>query len=150
MINFNIRLEIMRIKMKTKEIKTLINLLNTNDLSELSYQEESFSLTIKREVIENINYTKKNNVIIEEKEDDAFHIVSSPIVGTFYRTPSPDSPPYVEVGSTVKKGDVLCTIEAMKIMNQLEAEYDCEIIEIYPEQASLVEFDQKLFKVRPL
>lgn len=74
--------------------------------------------------------------------------VKSPIVGTFYRAPSPDSPPYVEKGSTVKKGQPLCVLEAMKMMNTLECEYDGVIEEILVSNGDLVEFDQVLFKIK--
>jgi acetyl-CoA carboxylase biotin carboxyl carrier protein len=72
------------------------------------------------------------------------------MVGTFYQAPSPDSPPYVRAGDKVKKGDTLCIIEAMKIMNELEAEFDCEIIDILVEDGQPVEFDTPLFKVKKL
>ncbi|EMB37692.1 acetyl-CoA carboxylase biotin carboxyl carrier protein [Treponema denticola] len=74
--------------------------------------------------------------------------VKSPIVGTFYRAPSPDSPPYVEKGSSVKKGQPLCVLEAMKMMNTLECEYDGVIEEILVSNGDLVEFDQVLFKIK--
>ena len=74
--------------------------------------------------------------------------VKSPIVGTFYRAPSPDSPPYVEKGSTVKKGQPLCVLEAMKMMNTLECEYDGIVEEILVSNGDLVEFDQVLFKIK--
>lgn len=77
-------------------------------------------------------------------------IITAPLVGTFYRTPSPDSPPYVEKGSIIKEGDTLCIIEAMKLMNKLEAEFDCEIINIYPQQGDMVEFGAALFEVKRL
>ncbi len=136
--------------MKTKELKTLLELFNTYNLSELDYQENELSIKIKREISTREIDTERVAVEKTCEQVDETTIIRSPIVGTFYRTPSPDSPPYVEIGSTVKKGEVLCTIEAMKIMNQLEADFDCEIVEIYPSQAELVEFDQQLFKVRPL
>ena len=82
---------------------------------------------------------------IEEGE-----IISSPMVGTFYQAPSPDSPPYVKVGDKIKKGQTLCIIEAMKIMNELEAEFDCEILEVLVEDGQPVEFDTPLFKVKRL
>lgn len=75
-------------------------------------------------------------------------IITAPLVGTFYRTPSPDSPPYVEKGSKIKEGDTLCIIEAMKLMNKLEAEFDCEVIRIYPQQGDMVEFGAALFEVK--
>lgn len=74
--------------------------------------------------------------------------VKSPIVGTFYRAPSPDSPPYVEKGSSVKKGQPLCVLEAMKMMNTLECEYDGVVEEILVSNGDLVEFDQVLFKIK--
>ncbi len=75
-------------------------------------------------------------------------LITSPMVGTFYQAPSPDSPAYVKVGDKVKKGDTLCIIEAMKIMNELEAEFDCEILEILVEDGQPVEFDTPLFRVK--
>jgi acetyl-CoA carboxylase biotin carboxyl carrier protein len=76
------------------------------------------------------------------------HVITSPIVGTFYRSPSPDSPPFMEIGSRVKKGQVLCIIEAMKLMNEIESDVDGEILEIYPQNAQPVEFGEPLFAVR--
>jgi len=76
------------------------------------------------------------------------HVINSPIVGTFYRAPSPGSPSFVEVGSRVKKGQVLCIIEAMKLMNEIESDVDGEILEIYPQNAQPVEFGEPLFAVR--
>jgi acetyl-CoA carboxylase biotin carboxyl carrier protein len=77
------------------------------------------------------------------------HILNSPIVGTFYRASSPDSDPFVEVGSRVKKGQVLCIIEAMKLMNEIESDIDGTIAEIYPQNAQAVEFGEPLFAIRP-
>ncbi|UTC62833.1 acetyl-CoA carboxylase biotin carboxyl carrier protein [Treponema sp. OMZ 787] len=74
--------------------------------------------------------------------------VKSPIVGTFYRAPSPDSPPYVEKGGTVKKGQPLCVLEAMKMMNTLECDHDGIVEEILVSNGDLVEFDQVLFKIK--
>jgi acetyl-CoA carboxylase biotin carboxyl carrier protein len=77
-------------------------------------------------------------------------LITSPMVGTFYQAPSPDSPPYVKVGDKVKKGQTLCIIEAMKIMNELEAEFDCEILEVLVEDGQPVEYDTPLFRVKRL
>ena len=77
-------------------------------------------------------------------------IINSPIVGTFYRAPSPDSAPYVEVGSVVEKGQVFCIVEAMKLMNEIEADFKCKVIEILKENAQPVEFGDPLFVVEKL
>ncbi|HJR07001.1 MAG TPA: acetyl-CoA carboxylase biotin carboxyl carrier protein [Pyrinomonadaceae bacterium] len=79
---------------------------------------------------------------------DNVNILKSPIVGTFYRSPSPDAAPYVEVGSRVRKGQVVCIIEAMKLMNEIEAEWDGVITEIFPQNAQAVEFDERLFGIK--
>jgi acetyl-CoA carboxylase biotin carboxyl carrier protein len=76
--------------------------------------------------------------------------IASPIVGTFYRAPAPDAAPYVEVGQIVEKGQVLCIVEAMKLMNEIEAEYRCKIVEICKENAQPVEFGEALFVVEPM
>jgi acetyl-CoA carboxylase biotin carboxyl carrier protein len=75
------------------------------------------------------------------------HVLTSPIVGTFYRSPSPDAPQFVEVGSRVKKGQVLCIIEAMKLMNEIESDVDGVIATIYPQNAQAVEFGEPLFNI---
>ena len=84
------------------------------------------------------------------KSDDSKYItIKSPIIGTFYRKPSPDKPPFVEVGSTVSQGDVLCVIEAMKLFNDIESEVSGKIVKVLVEDSSPVEFDQPLFLVDP-
>jgi acetyl-CoA carboxylase biotin carboxyl carrier protein len=77
-------------------------------------------------------------------------IVSSPFVGTFYRTPAPDQPPFVDVGSVVKKGQVLCIVEAMKLMNEIESEVAGRVAEILVENGTPVEFGQPLFRIEPV
>ncbi|MDR2602783.1 MAG: acetyl-CoA carboxylase biotin carboxyl carrier protein [Spirochaetaceae bacterium] len=83
-------------------------------------------------------------------EQSDYTSIISPIVGTFYASPSADSPAFVNKGSTVKKGDTLCILEAMKMMNKLEAEFDCEILEIKAGPGDLIEFGQVLFEVKRL
>lgn len=76
-------------------------------------------------------------------------LVTSPIVGTFYRAPAPESPPYVDVGGAVNKGTVLCIVEAMKIMNEIESEITGKVAKILPENAQAVEYGQLLFLIEP-
>ena len=82
-----------------------------------------------------------------EKKQISGETITSPMVGTFYASPSPDSPHFVQTGDKVKKGDVLCILEAMKIMNELEAEYDCKILDILVNDGDPVEYDKPLFIV---
>lgn len=96
---------------------------------------------VKKEVIEETS-TVKNNDTLEG------NIVKSPMVGTFYTKPSPTSEPYVEIGQKVKKGDVLCIIEAMKLMNEIESEFDGEIEEVLVKDGEMVEYGKPLFKIK--
>lgn len=82
-------------------------------------------------------------------ENDKYITIKSPIIGTFYRKPSPDKPTFVEVGSTIKQGDVLCVIEAMKLFNEIESEVSGKIVKVLVDDSSPVEFDQPLFLVDP-
>ena len=86
----------------------------------------------------------------KKADDDSKYItIKSPIIGTFYRKPSPDKPPFVEVGTSINKGDVLCVIEAMKLFNDIESEVSGKIVKILVDDSSPVEFDQPLFLVDP-
>ena len=84
-----------------------------------------------------------------KNEDNKYITIKSPIIGTFYRKPSPDKGPFVEVGSTIKKGDVLCVVEAMKLFNEIESEVSGTIVKVLADDSSPVEFDQPLFLVDP-
>ncbi|BCY27628.1 acetyl-CoA carboxylase biotin carboxyl carrier protein [Flavobacterium okayamense] len=89
-------------------------------------------------------------VATESASDDSKYItVKSPIIGTFYRKPAPDKPMFVEVGSTISKGDVVCVIEAMKLFNEIESEVSGKIVKVLVDDSSPVEFDQPLFLVDP-
>ena len=85
----------------------------------------------------------------EKAPEKPGHVVTSPFVGTFYRAPSPDSPAFADVGTVVKKGQVLCIVEAMKLMNEIESEYRGRVVKILVENAQPVEFGQKLFLIEP-
>ena len=82
-------------------------------------------------------------------EREGFHVLTSPIVGTFYRAANPDAEPFVKVGDVVEKGRTLCIIEAMKLMNEIEADVAGTIVAIYPQNAQPVEFGEKLFAIQP-
>jgi acetyl-CoA carboxylase biotin carboxyl carrier protein len=82
--------------------------------------------------------------------DDGLVTVTSPIVGTFYRAPSPGAPPFVEVGSKIAKGQVLCIVEAMKLMNEIESDLDAEVVEVLVANGQPVEYGERLFKLRPM
>jgi len=84
-----------------------------------------------------------------QAEDEGLSFVTSPIVGTFYQAPSPESDPYVKVGDVVSKGQVLCIVEAMKLMNEIEADASGTVVRRYPENAQPVEFGERLFAIRP-
>jgi len=85
-----------------------------------------------------------------ENDESKYITIKAPIIGTFYRKPSPDKPPYVEVGDIVKEGDVVCIIEAMKLFNEIESEVSGKIVKILVDDATPVEFDQPLFLVEPV
>ena len=148
--------------MDINEIKQLMEAFAKNGLTKLELTNGDFSIKLKKEVSE-VKVIQAGEPVklppvapekvepVEEKEglDENLIYITSPIIGTFYRAPSPDSDPYVEVGSKVKKGDVLCIVEAMKIMNEIESEYDGVIVKIFPKNAEAVEYGQKLFALKP-
>ena len=88
-------------------------------------------------------------VLAPASEDVDLAIVKSPIVGTFYRAAEPGAPPFVDAGQTVKKGQVLCIIEAMKLMNEIDAECDGEVVKVYVENGQAVQYGERLFAIRP-
>ncbi|HDT13919.1 MAG TPA: acetyl-CoA carboxylase biotin carboxyl carrier protein [Candidatus Aminicenantes bacterium] len=88
-------------------------------------------------------------LILAAEAAKGHHLVTSPMVGTFYRAPDPTSAPFTDIGETVKKGQTLCIIEAMKLMNEIEADVDGTVVDVYVENAKPVEFGQKLFAIMP-
>jgi len=82
-------------------------------------------------------------------EREGFHVITAPIVGTFYRSANPDAEPFVKVGDVVEKGKTLCIVEAMKLMNEIEADVSGTVVSIYPQNAQPVEFGEKLFAIQP-
>ena len=84
----------------------------------------------------------------EAEADENVHVITSPIVGTFYRSPSPESDPFAQVGERISKGKILCIIESMKLMNEIESDVEGEVVAVYPRNGQPVEYGEKLFAIR--
>ena len=141
--------------MENLDLATILNTFEQSSLTELEISCTAYTVKMKRGGSTagfQPNSNPQGQAVLEaapkQPKKDNLVVITSPIVGTFYQTPSPDSPPYVEVGDTVDKGKVICTIEAMKMMNQLETDFPCEIVSVLAPQGELVEFGQPLFEVR--
>ena len=85
---------------------------------------------------------------LQEESEAGLHVITSPIVGTFYRAPNPEAEPFVNVGDRVSKGKVLCIVEAMKLMNEIECDADGVVARIYPQNGQPIEYGEKLFAIR--
>ncbi len=95
-----------------------------------------------------VNDNKENLVLDKNISNENLKVITSPMVGTFYASPAPNAKPYISVGDKVKKGQVVCVIEAMKLMNEIESEYDGEIAEVCVSNEGIVEYGQPLFKIK--
>lgn len=102
------------------------------------------------EIKEFIGTSETPKVEVEKKEEKKYHVIKSPLVGTFYRAPSPGAPPFVEEGDIVSKGQVLCIIEALKVMNEIESDIDGKVVKILVENGQPVEYGQELFYIEPV
>ena len=156
--------------MELNELKELIEFISKLDVGELEVENGDLRIYMAKDrfmsIAERENYSlveKKKELPVGEKgevkaeggDGEKEEIVkgfkvTSPIVGTFYEAPAPGSEPFVKIGSIVKKGATLCIIEAMKIMNEIEAEFDCKILDRLVKNGESVEFGQTLFAVEPL
>ncbi len=157
--------------MDLKLVKNILALISDSDVDEVSIEEGDFKIKVKKKSESNLqtvqyqmpvqqqpapatqpaagtpaqNPAKSESEPAVKTEGD---VVKSPIVGTFYEAPSPDADPFVKVGDHVKKGQTLCIVEAMKIMNEIEAEFSGTVQKIVAENGSPVEFDQPLFIIK--
>lgn len=152
--------------MNLKEIKEMISLMNDNSLVELEVEKEGMRIRLKKTSLQNIEHISAPVVIEKEKvtepqtpkeitlngERNAAKSVEikSPMVGTFYRAPQPEAPPYAEIGQVIEPGQVICIIEAMKLMNEIKSEIKGKILEILVDNAEPVEFGQPIFLIEPL
>lgn len=158
--------------MDLKEIQNLIKFVSNTGVAEVKLEMDDIKITI-RTTLENTTETTYVQQMPQAQvqqvaapqvaapavvaapvaapvaEESKFIIVKSPIIGTFYRKPSPDKPMFTEVGATIAPGDVLCVIEAMKLFNEIESEVSGKIVKILVDDMSPVEFDQPLFLVDP-
>lgn len=147
--------------MDMKQIKTLLQEFDASTLSKLKITQDAFSIEFEK----NIGVVAAPVMaaapvaavahVAAPAASEAAPVISgdmivSPMVGTYYAAPSPDSAPFVKVGDRVKKGQVIAVLEAMKIMNELEAEFDCEILSILVSDSQAVEYDMPLFAVKKL
>jgi len=148
--------------MTFKEIKELIEIFDESNLAKLSLEEKEFKIELDKNTTVTTQVTTapvaqpvvtttaptQTETTSAPVVDTNAETINSPMVGTFYQAPSPESPAYVKVGDKVKANQTVCIVEAMKIMNEIQAEYDCEILEILVEDGQAVEFDTPLFKVK--
>jgi len=150
--------------MNLKEIKEMLTLMNENGLSELEIEKEGMRIRLKK-MGANIEMTNapisfepqritsaqtKESVVSSDNISTKTVEIKAPMVGTFYRAPTPEAPPYVEVGQNIEPGQVICIIEAMKLMNEIKAETRGKLLEILVDNAEPVEFGQPMFLIELL
>lgn len=147
--------------MKYEEIKKLMDDMGNSKLSSLDIEfpdgiKISMAKTVQNDIsvvtaeritptVVEIDSTKK-----EEQKDENLQIITSPMVGTFYSSDAPDKPAYVKVGDKINKGQVVCIVEAMKLMNEIESEFDGEVVEVCAKNEEMVEYGAPLFKIKAL
>ena len=161
--------------MDLEEIRKILELMREHEVAELELEEENVKLRLRKHTapgwaaVPPVPQTMlppagaagspgnpgsaaalETPVLTAADDDVDLAIVKSPIVGTFYRAPEPGAKPYVEIGETVKKGQVLCIIEAMKLMNEINAECDGEIVKAYVENGHAVQYGERLFAIKPM
>ena len=158
--------------MNLDEIRQILELVREHELSELELERDGLKIRVRKAAGDpavvpqgyaapagrpsapvSASLTQEVAEIPPEPEPDTAEdlaIIKSPIVGTFYRAPEPGSPPFVDVGQTVKKGQVLCIIEAMKLMNEIDSDCDGEVAAVYVESGRPVQYGERLFAIRVL
>ena len=163
--------------MDLKEIKEVIKLMKSNDITDFELEKDGFKIVLKKEqqvITQRIaepapayyapqpmpemaavhlppqQVAQPQAAPAAEVEDPNVEYIVSPMVGTFYAAPSPESPPYVTSGQEIKPDDTVCIVEAMKVFNEIKAEISGKIVEVMVENGSSVEFGQKMFKVKKI
>jgi len=158
--------------MEIKDLKTLVKMITETDITEFEMENADEKIVIKRgPEKEYVQFATSAPAVTpapaatpvaspatapvaaapaESAADDNYETINSPIVGSFYRKPSPEADSFVEVGAVVEAGQTVCLVEAMKLFNEIEAEFKCKIIDVLKEDAAPVEFGEPLFKVERL
>jgi acetyl-CoA carboxylase biotin carboxyl carrier protein len=146
-----------------KEIRELIDLVSERGLAGLEIERAGFRLRIdgRRPAADAAPLPAAAPALSEPRaaappsstapptaEDDGVHVITSPIVGTFYRSASPEADPFAQVGERIAKGKILCIIESMKLMNEIESDVEGEVVAVYPRNGQPVEYGEKLFAIR--
>ena len=134
-----------KISMKKNAEKEII-LKNISDMKQQNFIPETTNMQLDNQSI--INSDVKANINIDSIQEEKYKIIKSPMVGTFYSKPSPNKETFVKTGDIVKKGQVICIVEAMKLMNEIESEFDGEIAEICVKDGDIVEYGHPLFKIK--
>lgn len=141
--------------MELDDLKGLIELLKDTDITELQIEKDGNKVKIRRE--KRLSSIELSRPVVAEKlaaepieDTQRLVTVTSPIVGTFYRSSSPETEPFVQTGARIKKGQVLCVIEAMKLMNEIESEVEGVIVRILVENGHSVEYGEPLFLIEPI
>lgn len=152
--------------MNIEDVKSLISLIDESTLTELHYQTGDFQLLLSKNKLVQVNQPSTDSIPaaaptpavtapvkdIKEAVSEATatkegQIITSPIVGVVYLAPTPDAKPYATKGQTIAKGDVVCLVEAMKLMNEIKSQFDGEIVEVLVENEQIVEYNQPLFRI---
>ena len=146
--------------MNIKEIQDIINFIKKTDLDDVSIETENYKIRVKKNNAEVTQLKDKKKIPVEIENDETkltkeseietnYITIKSPMVGTLYRSPNPESEPYINEGDTINAGQTICIIEAMKLFNEIESEFSGKVIKIVVDDTSPVEFDQPLFIIDP-
>jgi acetyl-CoA carboxylase biotin carboxyl carrier protein len=143
--------------MELEDLKDLIELLKETDITEIQIEKDGTKVKIKKEKIlssieMSVHKSKafQEKIVAETEEAQRLVTITSPIVGTFYRSPTPEAAHFVEVGIKVTKGQVLCIVEAMKLMNEIESDVDGVVVKVLVENGQPVEYGEPLFLIEPV
>ncbi len=145
--------------MNIKEIREMIDLMNKNNLNELEVEKDGSKIRLKKtaggivqngeeKIILSQPLPVQNPQAAEVKAKNTIE-VKAPMVGTFYRSPSPEAPPFIDIGQTIEKGQVICIIEAMKLMNEIKSDVKGKVVDVLVENGNPVEFGQVLLLIEP-